>query len=92
MASRSVSNHGAPRRLAGSRGQPVSQRVEKFERVLLEDLNAGQSGDLVDVDLLIEGHGRFDVQTACLLAQELLEFKPFWFEEPLPPETFDSKE
>ena len=38
-----------------------------------------------EVDLLIEGHGRFDVPTACTIAQELEPFKPLLFEEPVPP-------
>lgn len=39
-----------------------------------------------NVDLLIEGHGRFDVPTAIMLAKELAPFKPMWFEEPVPPD------
>ncbi|MGN1093850.1 MAG: galactonate dehydratase [Candidatus Neoclostridium sp.] len=37
------------------------------------------------VDLLIEGHGRFDVATGIKIAKELEPFKPMWFEEPVPP-------
>ncbi len=37
-------------------------------------------------EILIEGHGRFNVPTAVRIAQELAPFKPLWFEEPLPPE------
>ena len=39
-----------------------------------------------DVDLLIEGHGRFDVPTAQRIARALAEFNVFWFEEPIPPD------
>lgn len=39
-----------------------------------------------DVDLLIEGHGRFDIPTAVKIAQRLEEFDIFWFEEPIPPD------
>ena len=35
-----------------------------------------------DVDLLIEGHGRFNPYTALRIAGELAPFKPFFFEEP----------
>lgn len=42
-----------------------------------------------DVDLLIEGHGRFDIPTAVKIARQLEEFDIFWFEEPIPP---DNKE
>jgi galactonate dehydratase len=38
-----------------------------------------------EVDLLIEGHGRFDVATAVRIARELERFDVFWFEEPVPP-------
>ncbi|MDA3963075.1 MAG: galactonate dehydratase [Planctomycetota bacterium] len=37
-------------------------------------------------EILIEGHGRFNVPTAVRVGQELAQFKPLWFEEPLPPE------
>jgi galactonate dehydratase len=43
-----------------------------------------------DVDLLIEGHGRFDVPTACTVARELAPFKPLFFEEPVPPDNLDA--
>ncbi len=38
-----------------------------------------------DVDLIIEGHGRFDVKTAIQLGRELAPFRPSWFEEPVLP-------
>jgi galactonate dehydratase len=41
------------------------------------------------VELLIEGHGRFNVPTAVRVGQALEEFGILWFEEPLPP---DNKE
>lgn len=40
-----------------------------------------------DVDLMIEGHGRFDVPTAIGLAKDLAAVRPCWFEEPIPPES-----
>lgn len=43
-----------------------------------------------DVDLLIEGHGRFDVPTGIKIAKELEQFKPMWFEEPVPPDNIDA--
>ena len=42
------------------------------------------------VDLLIEGHGRFDVPTGIKIAQELEQFKPMWFEEPTPPDNLEA--
>jgi len=39
-----------------------------------------------DMELLIEGHGRFDVPTAIRIARALEEFDVLWFEEPIPPD------
>ncbi len=43
-----------------------------------------------DVDLLIEGHGRFDVPTGIKIAKELEQFKPMFFEEPVPPDNLEA--
>ncbi len=43
-----------------------------------------------EVDLLIEGHGRFNVPTAIKIAKELEQFKPMFFEEPVPPDNLDA--
>ena len=40
--------------VAGSRGQVVSQRVEKFKRTELADLSTVKSGDLIEVELKID--------------------------------------
>lgn len=40
-----------------------------------------------DVDLLIEGHGRFNVATALRVARSLEAFAPLFFEEPIPPDS-----
>lgn len=40
-------------------------------------------------DLIIEGHGRFDVPTAVRIGQALGAFDILWFEEPLPPENLE---
>jgi galactonate dehydratase len=42
-----------------------------------------------EVDILIEGHGRFDIPTAVRIGHALEDFDVFWFEEPIPP---DNKE
>ncbi len=41
-----------------------------------------------DVDLLIEGHGRFNPYTAVAIAEEMKPYKPFFFEEPTLPENY----
>ncbi len=43
-----------------------------------------------EVDLLIEGHGRFNIPTSIKIAKELEQFKPMWFEEPVPPDNLDA--
>lgn len=43
-----------------------------------------------NVDLLIEGHGRFNIPTGIKIAKELEQFKPFFFEEPVPPDNLDA--
>lgn len=43
-----------------------------------------------DVDLLIEGHGRFNIPAAVKIARELEQFKPMFFEEPVPPDNLDA--
>lgn len=43
-----------------------------------------------DVDLLIEGHGRFNVPTAITIAKELEPFHPTFFEEPVPPDNLEA--
>ncbi len=43
-----------------------------------------------NVDLMIEGHGRFNVPTSIAIAKDLVPFDPFWFEEPVPPESIDA--
>ena len=43
-----------------------------------------------DVDLLIEGHGRFNIPTGIKIAKELEQFKPMFFEEPVPPDDLDA--
>jgi galactonate dehydratase len=42
-----------------------------------------------DIDVLIEGHGRFDVPTAVRIGRALEDYDVLWFEEPIPP---DNKE
>ncbi len=43
-----------------------------------------------DIDLLIEGHGRFNVATGIDIAKELSQFKPMFFEEPVPPDNLEA--
>ena len=42
------------------------------------------------VDLLIEGHGRYNIPTGIKIAKELEQFKPMFFEEPTPPDSLEA--
>ena len=42
------------------------------------------------VDLLIEGHGRFNIPTAIQIAKALEPFHPLFFEEPTPPDSLEA--
>ncbi len=41
-------------------------------------------------DLIIEGHGRFNVPTAIRVGQALKDFRVLWFEEPIPPDNVEA--
>lgn len=43
-----------------------------------------------DMDLLIEGHGRFDIATGIKIANALKPFDPYFFEEPTPPDCYNA--
>lgn len=43
-----------------------------------------------EVDLLIEGHGRFNIPNAVKIARELEQFGVMFFEEPVPPDNLDA--
>lgn len=39
-----------------------------------------------EIEIMIDGHGRFEVASAITVARELAVFRPYWFEEPVSPE------
>ncbi len=43
-----------------------------------------------EIDILIEGHGRFNVPTAVRVAHALEDFDVHWFEEPVPPDNLEA--
>ncbi len=61
----------------------------QLDRVLAQ-IDAVRSAVGPDVELFIEGHGRFDVRHAILVAREIAQFDPVWFEEPCPPDNLDA--
>ncbi|MBI1310729.1 alpha-2-macroglobulin [bacterium] len=46
--------------VAGARGQVVSQKIEKYEREVLDDLATVTSGDLIEVELEIESKNDYE--------------------------------
>lgn len=42
-----------------------------------------------NADIIIEGHGRFDIPTAVRVGHALGEFDILWFEEPIPPQNLE---
>jgi uncharacterized protein YfaS (alpha-2-macroglobulin family) len=47
-------------KVAGDRGQALDQKVEKYERELLENLDTVKSGDLVEIELEIESKNDYE--------------------------------
>jgi galactonate dehydratase len=43
-----------------------------------------------DIHLLVEGHGRFSPDKAIQIAREIEDYKPYFFEEPVPPDNIDA--
>jgi galactonate dehydratase len=63
--------------------------TRQLDRVLAQ-VDAVRSAVGRDVELFIEGHGRFDVCHAIKIAKEIAPFDPVWFEEPCPPDNIDA--
>jgi galactonate dehydratase len=60
--------------------------VEKADfRLALDIIRAVRDAVGPDTDILIEGHNRFSVHTALQFADAMAEFRPTWFEAPVPP-------
>ena len=53
----------------------------------MECIEAVRSAVPDSVDIIIEGHGRFNAATARRAAEAMAPYKPLWFEEPMPPES-----
>jgi galactonate dehydratase len=60
------------------------ERAEKNRVVSLVEAVRDAVGP--EIEILVEMHGRFNPATAIEMAKELAEFKPGWYEEPVPPE------
>jgi len=59
-------------------------------RKAIECVEAVRAAVGPDIELMIEGHGRFDIPTAVRIGRELQRFDILWFEEPVPPDNLDA--
>ena len=100
VGAKTPSEFGEKAKIAVERGV-TAMKWDPFGKSYLDisnkDLNTalecvGAVRDAVgsDVELLIEGHGRFNIPTGIKIAKELEQFKPMFFEEPTPPDNLDA--
>lgn len=69
---------------------PGAYELARKEKVLsIGILEALRDAVGPEVEIFVEGHGRFSTSTAAELAREMAPFKPGWFEEPVPPDNHD---
>jgi len=59
--------------------------AEKIPQTIEEVRSVRQAAG-PQVELLLEAHGLFTPSGALRMAEELAQFRPFWLEEPVPPE------
>ena len=71
-------------------GKPAHNVTHEEEDITIECVKRVREAVGENVDLLVDAHGRFNLPTAIRIAQRLEPYKPFFFEEPLPPENMDS--
>lgn len=73
---------------------PFGKAEHNISRVqlirVLAELKAVRSAVGDEVDLLVEGHGRFNTHTAIEIANEIAPYKPMFFEEPVFPENISA--
>lgn len=67
------------------------RQMERAERnASLRQIAGARKAGGADLDILIEGHGRFDLPTARLLGEAMAEYEPLFFEEPMAPDSIDA--
>lgn len=66
------------------------QRDRKSQRESYRTIAAVRKAVGDDIAILIEAHGRFDVQTAVTIARDISDLGITWFEEPVPPDNIDA--
>lgn len=69
---------------------PVYSSISREElEKSIEIVSAVRDAVGSNIDILIEGHGRFDTVTAVAVGKELEKHSPAWFEEPVPSRFID---
>ncbi len=80
--------------LTALKGDPFAHQglftTVESERDALAKVKAVREAVGDDVELLIEVHGRLAPHEAIRMGNALEEYRPFWFEEPVPPENIDA--
>jgi galactonate dehydratase len=60
------------------------------ERTAVENVRIVREAVGPDIDILVEVHRRLSPMSAIRVAKEMAEFKPYWYEEPVPVENVDA--
>lgn len=60
------------------------------EKAAVENVRVVREAVGPDVDILVEVHRRLSPMSAIRVAKEMAEYKPYWFEEPVPVENVDA--
>ncbi|MEO1103405.1 MAG: mandelate racemase/muconate lactonizing enzyme family protein [Pseudomonadota bacterium] len=71
-------------------GQAWLQLPPREFNAALAQMRAARAEAGPNIDLLIEGHGRFDIPTAIRIGQAITEVDPLFFEEPTPPDNINA--
>jgi len=70
-------------------GSSYLQIERKQLNVAIECVGAVYEAVKENADIIIEGHGRFDIPTAVRVGHALGDFDILWFEEPIPPQNLE---
>ncbi|MYF79818.1 MAG: mandelate racemase/muconate lactonizing enzyme family protein, partial [Chloroflexi bacterium] len=80
--------------LTALKGDPHSHKglfpTAESQRDALAKVEAVRDAVGDDVELMIEVHGRLSTEGAISMGRALEQYRPFWFEEPVPPENVDA--
>jgi len=60
------------------------------ENIIVESVKRVREAVGDNADLLLDAHRRFNLPTAIRIARRLAEYRPFFIEEPIPPENIDA--